>query len=208
MSLHFLAALQQGAQPIWVVRLVTFLQANALGVFMILLSVVTAAFVTQWVLWAFGLGRFTTDRVSTSSHSLRFVFADALVKIIDDFRHLLALILVGMFAGAILWALVVSGTNADEITKSLQAVVSTLGGLVGSIIGYYFGEARARRGLSDDGPGVPEEGEQTVPGATDDYGSAAGPVTASARSGIRVARPAPIGDATDGAEDPDASNDG
>jgi hypothetical protein len=208
MSLFSLAALQQGREPIWAARLVAFLQANALGVFMALLTLVTLAAVVQWLLWSFGVGRFTRDRVSSTTHSLRFVFSDALVKIIDDFRHLLALILVGMFAGSVLWALVVSGTNADEITKSLQAVVSTLGGLVGSIIGYYFGEARARRGLVEDGPGGPEEGEQSVPVPTGDDGPGAGPVAASAVSGIRVARPAPIGDPADGPGDPDPINDG
>jgi hypothetical protein len=161
------ALLLQQAEPNWFARLVSFLQENALGVFMVLLSAMAVAALIQWVLWSFGWGRFR-NREAPGTHNLRFILTDALVKIIDDFRHLLALIIVSIFAGAIVWALAVSDQGTEDIADALQAVVSTLGGLVGSIIGYYFGEARARADLTENAPdgGVPDI-EQSGPSSSD-----------------------------------------
>lgn len=93
--------------------------------------------------WIFSLGRFRAPQ--SRSDNLRNIFTDFLVKIIDDFRHLLALIIVVIFALALGYAMLRAGNQFDNMTKALQAVVSTLGGLIGSIIGYYFGESTAQR---------------------------------------------------------------
>lgn len=85
--------------------------------------------------------------------SLRFLIADALTKIVNDFRHLLALMLVSIFALALVYVLYASNKNIGQIKEGLQAVVATLGGLVGSIIGYYFGESSARASSPPTGDG-------------------------------------------------------
>lgn len=103
--------------------------------------------------WTLGVGRFRVRRPSESdqTENLAYVLSAAVIRIINDFRHLLALIIVLIFAFALAYVLWVATEASDandklsrveRIKEGLQAVVATLGGLVGSIIGYYFGESR------------------------------------------------------------------
>jgi hypothetical protein len=135
-------------------RLFTFLEAQRVGILIFFLSLAGIALFVQWLVWMFGLGRFGTSKaISTGRAELRYLFSEATVKIINDFRHLLALIVVLIFAVALgysLWKAASVETNAtsasviDNMKEALQAVVATLGGLVGSIIGYYFGESTVK----------------------------------------------------------------
>jgi|GEM_PF-1872643 len=70
------------------------------------------------------------------------LLATFVFKIISQFRHLLALVVVLIFAIALAYAMWMA-QDTEDLTKTLQAVMATLGGLVGSIIGYYFGESKA-----------------------------------------------------------------
>ncbi len=69
------------------------------------------------------------------------VFSIFISKIINQFRHLLALVVVLIFAIALIVAMCMAH-DITELSDTLQAVMATLGGLVGSIIGYYFGESK------------------------------------------------------------------
>jgi Mn2+/Fe2+ NRAMP family transporter len=129
------------------------------------------------------MGRFGRTPAPSARAELRFIFSEAAVKIINDFRHLLALIIVLIFAFALGYSLIkaasavtnaTSPTMIDNMKEALQAVVATLGGLVGSIIGYYFGESSvvkspdskpADTGLGKSAPvqEPPKEGEQKAP---------------------------------------------
>jgi hypothetical protein len=138
-------------------RLFTFLETYRSGILFLLFCLASVAFLVQWFAWIFGKGRFSkagtptgADTDSGSVKPLRFFIAEAAVKIINDFRHLLALVLVLIFAFALGYSLikaasVMTGANAPSVVENmknaLQAVMATLGGLVGSIIGYYFGES-------------------------------------------------------------------
>lgn len=104
----------------------------------------------QWIVWILGRGRFGKPPSPAGRAELRFIFSEAAVKIINDFRHLLALVIVLIFAFALGYSLIKaasiatnpsSPTTIENMKEALQAVVATLGGLVGSIIGYYFGES-------------------------------------------------------------------
>lgn len=104
--------------------------------------------IVQWLAWIFRRGRFGNEPGQVQpvrSESLRYVTADFLVKIINDFRNLLALVIVGVFAAALAIAMYpgVRHWNVDELGKGVQSVAAALGGLIGSIIGYYFGESAA-----------------------------------------------------------------
>jgi hypothetical protein len=104
----------------------------------------------QWFAWIFSIGRFkstdaTPPGARPSGQSLRYVFSEAAVKIINDFRHLLALVIVVIFALALAYAMLQARASIADMKEALQAVVATLGGLVGSIIGYYFGESAVTR---------------------------------------------------------------
>lgn len=132
------------------------------------------------ICWIFGLGRFKRDAGSTRPKAvdLRYLITEALTKIINDFRHLLALILVVIFGGALTYTLIQAGGNMVSIKEALQAVTSTLGGLVGSIIGYYFGESKGRQNASDAAPDVIEPQEVQPPEVD---APAAGTITATER---------------------------
>ena len=126
----------------------SFLESYRGGVLVFLLCLATLALLVQWTAWIFSLGRFRA--AVARKDALRNVLADLLVKIIDDFRHLLALVIVLIFALVLAFALIRAGSDIDDITDALQVVTSTMGGLIGSIIGYYFGESAARKSLTSE----------------------------------------------------------
>lgn len=115
---------------------------------MAILCLFAAAFFVQWISWVFEFGRFKRKEQKEGEGkgaALRFVITEAAVKLVNDFRHLLALLIVGIFGGALFYVLG-KANGATEMWEALKTVTATLGGIVASIIGYYFGEARGRAG--------------------------------------------------------------
>jgi hypothetical protein len=102
----------------------------------------------NWMAWIFKIGRFARASVTPApGQPLRYVVANFFAEIINDFRHFLALVIVVLFAVALFAAMypgLLTG-NIDTLTDGVQAVAAALGGLIGSIIGYYFGESAASR---------------------------------------------------------------
>jgi len=161
-------------------RFFTFFQTYRSGILFFLVCLGSLALLVQWFAWIFGLGRFGSGAAETGTGtgtgsgpqqtSLRKLFSGAFVKIVNDFRHLLALVIIGVFAIALgfsLWK-AASLTATDDpasvinnMKEALQAVVATLGGLVGSIIGYYFGESTAVK-TSDTRPATTDIGGPEV----------------------------------------------
>jgi hypothetical protein len=149
----------------------TYLQTHRSGILLLLLILASIVFFVQWIMWVLARGRFSRIPPADSKAALRFIFSDAAVKIINDFRHLLALIIVLIFAFALGYALIKAAsieTNAQSpttianIKEALQAVVATLGGLVGSIIGYYFGESSVVKSAEQK---PPDSGQAKLPPA-------------------------------------------
>ena len=85
--------------------------------------------------------------VPLPTNPLRYVAANFFVEIINDFRHLLALVMVLLFAVALAIGMYpgVRAWDVQKLATGIQAVAAALGGLIGSIIGYYFGESAATR---------------------------------------------------------------
>ena len=112
-----------------------------------IIAVLLILYAIDRIAYISGIGRYKNPatRIPTKGGNIAFVFVDLLVKIITDFRHFLALVLVLIFAGALLYACYNSNGDIEKLSKALQAVVSTLGGLIGSIVGYYFGESKTQR---------------------------------------------------------------
>jgi hypothetical protein len=156
-------------------RLFTFLQDNRGGIFMLFFVLASIALLVQWFAWILAKGRFGATSAATASGGraeLRYIFSEATVKIINDFRHLLALIIVLIFAIALgysLWKAASVATSAtspsvvDNMKEAIQAVVATLGGLVGSIIGYYFGESSVVKAAEPRPPSLPPDTEPIKP---------------------------------------------
>jgi hypothetical protein len=156
-------------------KIKTFFDTPSLLLFLV--SLVVVIFAIQWVAWIFGLGRFkaaTTGEANAAptpgsgQTPIRHVIANLFVKVIDDFRHLLALIIIVMFAITLVYSLYVAGTEADKISESLQAVTGSLSGIIGVIIGYYFGESAAKRAADDSQQPIviePDDNDQADPDA-------------------------------------------
>lgn len=120
-----------------------FLQQNGNGILILFLVFFGIGGLTHYTMWLLGKGRFKGDSEIPKDKNFSFVIATAAIKLIDDFRHLLALILILVFSLVLGYAVYLGRGSMDSLKDALQAVMATLGGLVGSIIGYYFGEARA-----------------------------------------------------------------
>ena len=126
-------------------NLLSTLDKYSKGVSILIVLLFTVIILVQWLFYIFGIGRYKSRPDGKGSGSFMTVLTDLLVKIINDFRHFLALILVLIFAVALGVALYTHSADLDELTGALQAVMATLGGLIGSIVGYYFGESAALR---------------------------------------------------------------
>lgn len=101
--------------------------------------------VIAWLARVFGWGKFkylTDGRMEEGN--ITYIFSRFLVNLIDDFKHLLALVIVIVFIGLIFYSMA-STDDFQEKMDALQLVIASLGGLLGSIIGYYFGESAARK---------------------------------------------------------------
>ena len=130
------------------------------GIAILLIAAFGLMAVVQWLAWIFRFGRFRPapnagpSPVRQTSNPLRYVAANFFVEIINDFRHFLALVVVTVFALALAVGMYPGLRNwsVEEIGKGVQAVAAALGGLIGSIIGYYFGESAATQRREDRQP--------------------------------------------------------
>jgi len=122
------------------------LEDHWVGVMVLLTMLLFLMFVFNWLSRIFNWGRYgkTLDHAlrQGGQHDLGNAWTDFLIKIITEFRHLLALVIVLIFASALIFAMYTANGDMEDLSKALQVVTATLGGLVGSIIGYYFGESK------------------------------------------------------------------
>jgi len=171
----------------------SFLDTYSGGIWMLLVCMGTLVLLVQWFAWIFSKGRFQRSNVTPRRQdSLRYVFSDAVVKIVNDFRHLLALIVVLIFAIALAYSLWEANGDIANIKEALTAVTATLGGLVGSIIGYYFGESSATNPSTT---GIPVARQQDPTTATQGMSGAGGTEVTQAPP-ITPAPGIPIGEST------------
>ncbi len=140
-------------------NLLEYLGDNYVGIIVLLLIIFSVIAAINWMARIFNWGRYSTE-ASESEHlkGIAYVISVFFTNLINDFKHLLALVIVIIFTGLIIYSMA-SGSNFNEKLEALQLVIASLGGLLGSIIGYYFGESAAR---SSNAP------------TTVDYGGAAG----------------------------------
>jgi len=162
-------------------NILQFLADHVSGVAVILMILFAIIGIIQYVCWIFRWGRFKVDALLSDSvdrrteSTVRHMVVKFFVEIINDFRHLLALVIVIIFAVTLL-AVCQAGfklDNFDGVKEGIQVVTSSLGGLVGSIIGYYFGESAAKKESSsplNQGPPIIKQSlpdsEATGPAAT------------------------------------------
>jgi len=139
------------------------LALHGTGIGLALLGLFSLGLFAQWVMWLFGWGRFARrpTGMDGSYHPETPIGLGAVffAKLISEFRHLLALVIVGLFAVALFVAMLpgLRAGNIAEIKSGVEAVAAALGGLIGSIIGYYFGESTAVRADIQSGNQAPPE---------------------------------------------------
>src|SRR5215467_10356611 len=95
-------------------ELFDFFSQHKVGIFVFAGIVFAFIVVLQWICWIFRWGRFKREKGEESNHQeLRFVITDFFVKIIDDFRHLLALVIVFVFLVALTVMLLPGARRGD-----------------------------------------------------------------------------------------------
>jgi len=119
-----------------------YLETHRVGILIALLCLVGLVAIVQWLTWLFSKGRFSSEVYKMSRpSSMRFIVSEFGVKIINEFGHLIALIILFIFSFTLIFAMFQTRGNPAEMRDSLQTIVSSLGGLVGAVIGYYFNSA-------------------------------------------------------------------
>lgn len=151
-------------------ELFTTLETYRTGIFVLVLLCFVFLLLLDWVMRILSLGKYKRSlRVSIRSEARQsgflFLMGELLSKIITDFRHFLAILLLIIF-GIALFLAIDFAKNVEDLSKALQSVMATLGTLIGSIIGYYYGESAARKSGSGglDGKSINQEvvqGEDT-----------------------------------------------
>jgi hypothetical protein len=119
-----------------------FLETHRVGILMAILCSVVLMAIVQWIAWLFSLGRFGKqeywEQLGKRTTLFHTVFGNFIAKIIYEFGHLIALIILFIFAFTLIFTMIQTRGNPAEMRDSLQTIVSSLGGLVGTVIGYYF----------------------------------------------------------------------
>lgn len=130
-----------------------FFEVNRFGIFVLLTILAFLVFIIQWLAWIFKWGRFKGAPARPGpGYSTKDIMFTYLATLASDFKFVLATLIFGIFSIVLIIALF----TQPDFSKALQAVMSTLGGLVGTIVGYFFGE---KAGQAENARGA------TAPGA-------------------------------------------
>jgi hypothetical protein len=127
-------------------NLLQYLEDYSTGLYVLIFMIFALLLAINWLAYIFNWGRYRynakhpIDRKSKMSYLVAEFFAN----IINDFKHLLALVIVFIFVLLILYGTVM-GENFEQKKEALQLVIASLGGLLAAIIGYYFGESAATK---------------------------------------------------------------
>jgi hypothetical protein len=158
--------------------------------------------VVHWLAWIFGWGRFDVRRARLEHargrpQNVRYLLTEGLVKIINDFRHLLALLFLALF-GVCLAYVLSQATTVAEMKEGLAAVASTIGVVLASIIGYYFGEARGAAATQP--PSAPAQPPPELAQTPPPPSAQAATAVSAASSATILPAPAPLVDDSDASE--------
>ena len=118
-----------------------FLAVNQTGIYVLLAILAFVVLLIQWLAWIFKWGRFKSPPAGPApGYSTKDIMFTYLATLASDFKFVLATLIFGIFSVVLLIALF----TQSDFANALQAVMSTLGGLVGTIVGYFFGEKSAQ----------------------------------------------------------------
>ncbi len=86
---------------------------NATGIWIAITVVFLFILAAQWIAWSLRWGRFGQE--FPKERASGFILAELATNIIDEFRHLPALVLVLLFGGVLAFGLVKAGDDARGI---------------------------------------------------------------------------------------------
>lgn len=126
----------------------TFLETHSTGIMIFIFMLVAFVIIIRWLFQIFAIGKYSNKKaVNEQETSITYILTRSLVNIVDDFRHFLALLIVILFIVLIIvamWGAKDGKNDFQNMMDAMQLVIASLGGLLGSIIGYYYGESAAR----------------------------------------------------------------
>lgn len=140
-----------------IASILKILEEHYKGVWMLIFMLLAIIFVINWLARIFNLGRFRNRGETGAKVDRDRIIADFMARLINDFRHLLALVIVVIFFSLVFYSMAMSD-KFEEKMDALQMVIASFVGLLGSIIGYYFGESAARRAQLTTLPSTTTEG--------------------------------------------------
>ena len=146
----------------------TFLEHHQVGLLILGCIITFLAIIANWFFRIFQLGRYKPidtkpghRPVSAAREGFGFLMGKLMSKVIYEFRHLLALLILLTFVGILIYSM--KGESYEDKIDALKEVMSTLGVLVVSIVGYYFGESSVLKNNNgsegSEGGDDPEQGD-------------------------------------------------
>jgi hypothetical protein len=154
------------------IELLEALELHSTGIFVALAMLAGLGLFTQWIFWILGKGRFAPRGdggkkrgAGQGPQPLRYTLTSFMTMLVNDFRHLLALVVVLLFAvmmGFAVWPGLATN-DVTKVTDGVQTVSASMGGLLGSIIGYYFGAMAAKKPGPDEQPPALDEQPEAGP---------------------------------------------
>lgn len=126
----------------------SFLSRHTNGILILVLLLLSFVMIINWLAMIFSFGRYKNQQLNEkNSGNLGYMVTQFFANLINDFKHFLALIIIVIFAGLIVYSMAATPEFEDKM-EALQLVIASLGGLVGTVIGYYFGESAVRNNPS------------------------------------------------------------
>ena len=134
----------------------TFLSNHSNGICILLIIILSGLITVNWLARIFQWGKYKDKEKSgegksgegksekeKESNGFGYIMTQFFTNLISDFKHLLALIIVIVFTTLIIYSMTTTPIFKEKM-EALQLVIASLGGLLGSIIGYYFGESAGK----------------------------------------------------------------
>ena len=118
-------------------EILKILESHIWGTVLLLLIIIVLLLVIKSIIQSFGLGR-GYDKKLESKLKRQAVVSHVILKIVDQFRHLLASLVILSFVFIIIIILIV--IKSDERMDALQLGLSSFSGILGTIVGFYFSE--------------------------------------------------------------------
>lgn len=142
----------------------TMLSKQSKGILMFILCVFALMSFINWLAKLFSWGRYKQPEIKSKGYgNLIYMVTQFFANLINDFKHFLALVIVLIFAGLIIFSMAATDLFYQKM-EALKLVIASLGGIMGTVIGYYFGESAARTNSAITGNGEAAQQSDSLEG--------------------------------------------